>query len=722
MKKTTALFCGLALLFFSLYCEASLPQKLFLQNTGSDVLRNAPVTFGVVFEQGAVSENQELMAEFSSGERHHFQMDRKATFPDGSLRHGIISMFVPELPPGKYEELRIVPAEQAHSVPPVGFSELTAGNTDFRARLVLEGQVYVATLADALNNRAKQWLEGPVASEWVLHAPFRRQGNNEPHPHLAARFHVRKYAGSANLKIDFILENCTTWTPGLRNYVYDVEISSNGNSLYTQNSLLHFVRARWKKTFWLEGEPAIHVMHDPVTMIRARAIPAYDPKLVGVTTGPIEDVLVGYARYAEPDLVTYPFRDGSGEVTINRYGPMGIARLHRDMRSVGGREEIGPFPTWTTHYLTTQDRRAKAAMMMVSDLAGSWPVHYRDEKTGQPLSIADHPSLSIHSNTPHNNRPTATVEPSSVPYAADTAHQPSLNFIPYIVSGDYYHLEEMKFWMTYSLLLLPSGRINPDGSRASWRGQDNGIFMLFDQVRARAWMLRNMAQLAAFTPDDSSKKSYYNQILTNNIQLLPEVMERNAYGFVTLQMRSGGEQPWMDDFLTWATGYAVGLGFDGLRPFFAWKARFPVQRMGFGYPGNIYCWQLAAPYKLEVTPGGSVFFDNINQIYTATFPEQSKHECGSAPFLQATGYDSAEQIGSAPMVTYGYSAILSIALAAAVDAGTKDAEKAWEKYYNRGIQPDLRGYQSWAIVPFSIFYGEPVSGTRPKIHNIRVAK
>ena len=39
----------------------------------------------------------------------------------------------------------------------------------------------------------------------------------------------------------------------------------------------------------------------------------------------------------------------------------------------------------------------------------------------------------------------------NTPWTLDRAHQPSLAYIPYLMTGDLYYLEEMHFWASYDL-------------------------------------------------------------------------------------------------------------------------------------------------------------------------------------------------------------------------------------------------------------------------------
>src|SRR5258706_6961034 len=78
---------------------------------------------------------------------------------------------------------------------------------------------------------------------------------------------------------------------------------------------------------------------------------------------------------------------------------------------------------------------------------------------------------------------------SVTPWGADPAHEPSMSYVPYMVTGDLFHLEEMHFWATFNMASIP-----PE-SRGSGLGLVNGT-----QVRAQAWSLRSLGDAAYITP------------------------------------------------------------------------------------------------------------------------------------------------------------------------------------------------------------------------------
>src|SRR5690606_24571816 len=86
-------------------------------------------------------------------------------------------------------------------------------------------------------------------------------------------------------------------------------------------------------------------------------------------------------------------------------------------------------------------------------------------------------------------------------YAHDIAHQPNLVYVPYLVTGDLYYLEELQFWAMY----------NSFSSNPGYRDNVKGLLHP-EQVRAQAWGLRTIAEAAYITPDIHPLKSHFMQI------------------------------------------------------------------------------------------------------------------------------------------------------------------------------------------------------------------
>jgi hypothetical protein len=95
-------------------------------------------------------------------------------------------------------------------------------------------------------------------------------------------------------------------------------------------------------------------------------------------------------------------------------------------------------------------------------------------------------------------------------WATDLAHQPSFTYVPYLLTGDWFYLEEMQFWAAYSLAYTNSGACH------YCRGPGNAGYIK-TETRGEAWALRNIAHAAVMTPDDQPEKGYVRDKVLDNI-------------------------------------------------------------------------------------------------------------------------------------------------------------------------------------------------------------
>ena len=672
---------------------------------------NVPVTFGQVFAQGDLLKSDSLVGKLSDGASIALQVDAKATHADGSVRHAVISAVLPKLQSQTQTiGLMKVAAASGHSAPATPADLLNAGFSA-SANILLDGQTYSVSANDLLKaGKYTAWLAGPIANEWLISAPL-KTAQGIAHPHLTARFAIRSYTGLNKAKVDVTIENGWTYEPGPQNFTYDAQIIVGGQAVYTQPALTHFQHARWRKVFWWgTAPPQVHIKHNTAYLIASKAVPNYDTNLV-ISEAGLKDL---DTRWASKDT-----------------GPMGPGIVLSYMPAVGGRVDIGPLTQWGAMYLLSMDSRAKKATLGTGDLAGSWPIHFRDKNTDRPVSIVDYPyirtfAISSDSNNPVTKKSEA-MPPCAAPgacstapynYNPDGAHQPSMAYLPYLVTGDYFYLEELQFWANWNML----------GANPYYRDYKKGLAR-WDQLRGQAWTLRTLGQTAYITPDSDPMKPYFvDRVLDNLVwyNAAFPVGNRNALGVYDRGMDlaapdSGGAgiQPWMDDYFTWSIGYLAELGFSTAQPLLEWKAKFPVGRMTD--PG--YCWIDGAVYIMQVRPGPTLpIYSTLGEAYQATFQNgKIRNEdggflvhptgaiyldqpCGSQvqadwrtqaggkiwPLGQMTGYAFS---------THGYPSNMQPALAVAAASGIPNAKTAWNIFISRSTKPDYSMAPQFAIVP-----------------------
>lgn len=682
--------------------EIDADPKFFAFNQGSSAISSVPFTVGQVFPQGMVQPSQNITATPDDNVSSALtQMDVKTNWPDGSVKHAVVSGIISNLAVGAAPTYELTPSAGSSSNA-ISLSDLLNSGFDATVELNVGGTSYSASAADLLTNaNPMQWLSGPVVSEWVVLGSV-ETASNVAHPHLAVQFHVRAYQNN-DVRVMFVVENNWSYESNPSNQTYNATLKINGITKRTLSNLPHFHHARWNSTHWNTNEPQIHIALNPSQFIQAKVLPNYDPSLIFSTA---ESRLQYYQDTWVSSQQNISASDNSTSFSLDKFGPMGPGLAVPYMPMTGGRPDIGPLPRWGAMYMLSQDPRAKKAAFGMGDLSGSWPIHYRDKSTGLPVSIEDYPYIStkyakVNPATSQSELLPACSGDCATPYTADNAHQPSFGYVPYIFSGDYYYLEELHFWTNWAAL-------NRD---PHYREYGKGI--IYGQIRARAWMMRKVAQSAAITPDNHPLKSYFNNILDNNLDKYIEdyvTNPQNNYGALYAYYDNPAQSPWMDDFFTWAMNHAWELGFSKAKTMLDFKAKYPVKRMGFtNTHDDSYCWIFGAPYRLMVAASASSpMYMEMEEVYPATngvtvpnagvvFNDKG-NECNSPEMAADLGLQQGEMIGysSSPA---GFPSNMQIALAAAADSGASGAIDAWARFESRSVKPDYSDYPNYAIVP-----------------------
>lgn len=657
-------------------------------STSATSQSQVPVTFGQVFNIGALRATEKLAGKMNDGTVVPLQLDVKATHPDGSVRHAIISAILPQQSSNQSLSMDLVKTVSAQVANVITVNELLQTGFNANVKINLAGVEYSANVEDLLKSgNVKTWISGSTVTEWLVSTPLKTSSGVD-HPHLSARFAIRAYKGLSTARVDVTIENTWAYEAAPQNFIYDVIVNVGGQPVYNKTALKHYTKARWRKIFWWGNEPKVHVVHDPRYLIDTKSLPNYDPS-VKISAATLTDLKNRIAKTTEPMT-------------------SGLATPH--MGATGGRPDIGLVPGWGVSYLLSQDKYAKEATLNTADLAGSWSAHYRDKKTDRPIALFDYPYMTILGRPGDTYNPVTKqreVFPTcggdcSNPNDADGSHTPAFSYLPYLVTGDYYHLEELEFWAMYH-----SFATNP-GYRSNIKGLVHP-----EQVRGQAWNLRTIGQAAYIVPDNDSLKAQLNIIVSNNMDWYITNYASNPdpkntigailHGYAIVYNSKIGVAPWQDDFFTSAMGHLTELGFAKAKTVLDWKAKFPVSRM----TDSGYCWVLGSIYSMNIRDTEtSPIFTNWSDIYKKSVaPEVVATQCGSeemAIALRKT--DSNIKAGEMTGYAYsnaGYPANMQPALAYSVDSGIPNAAKAWTVFSNRTIKPTYTDGAQFAIVPRS---------------------
>ena len=516
---------------------------------------NYPLTFGMVFKKGDVSNSVKVTL---SGQDLQTQFDIKRHWDDGSVKHGVISTIIPQIQANDTITLTIETNNNSNNTGEMSKTEIQNKNIESRIELTnISGSGYsgslTASLRDTINNTQTldYWLKGHVCTEILL----TQQLNNS----LDATWEARYYPGTNfGVRVSNAMENVNAQYRGNINYAVDILTGTDSlNNVYHKDTFQHNESARWRKVFWIGPEPPETEIHyDLSYLISTGAIMNYDTSLQ-VSESTIQRDYEDRWLPSDHDIMGYGY--------IQKYFP-----------TTGGRDDIGILPTWTVRYLFTMDNRMREIMLNHAEMASGAPIHYREGDSsrsfyGWPVSIDDRPTVWTRAGYAGTEY-TYTLEEDKLPPAigdtdtgwnVDRAHQPSLVFIPYLITGEKYYLDELMYW---GAINLSRSNFNHD-----W-GRDYDQGLIRDEVRGEAWAIRTVADAAAFLPDNwTMMRNYLDEKIQNNINVWMSEKDRyplNMWGEFTKRQDDGltsdiekQTSPWMEDFVVLALSHMKDLGY-----------------------------------------------------------------------------------------------------------------------------------------------------------------
>ncbi|MDE2091945.1 MAG: hypothetical protein KGJ08_08610, partial [Gammaproteobacteria bacterium] len=353
-------------------------------NLSNQRLQQVPITFGQPFQAGAIPRGDTVAAYFD-GEALPTQADIKARNPDGSARHAILTVLLPEIASQASETLSLRPARQPE-IPDgkvLSIEDVLRTSFDASIQLSISGKPWRldarALLRQAMRQGAcrpygrecNQWLSGPLVSEWVVGGPVLND-HDKPHPHLAVYFAVRAYGPVPvnRIRVDVIVENDWAYAPDPHNERYDVTIGIDGQAVDSVHDLEHYRQARWHKVFWWGAADPVYAQLSSRYLQASRAVPRYQE------LQPSESLLSQIRQSCAPmqscDQTPY-------------------------MANTGAQAAIGPLARWSSVYVIDTTYRAYRWMLANSDALGAYGIHYRDELTGRPVSVEAHPCMTLYS-------------------------------------------------------------------------------------------------------------------------------------------------------------------------------------------------------------------------------------------------------------------------------------------------------------------------------------
>jgi hypothetical protein len=364
-------------------------------------------------------------------------------------------------------------------------------------------------------------------------------------------------------RIEVVFELGRLWSPAApANLIgYDVTIMWGDKAVYRTNVPQHFWFSRWR---WQSAPRPVSGKID--SLIKSGLLPHYDARAT-----------FGSAQGVKPQS----------------YQIMQLAGISRYMPETGERDDIGPLTESQAQFICTGSNVALQTLLAQAEAAGTIPWHFRDERTGAPIDVVRYGNATLAS--PQAGKPFIAGTTTSI--TADTAHQPAIAYVPFLLTGDPYHLETMQFQATYNIV--------------TW---DPGFRYRTHQVRGHAWSLRTLGQVAQVTPDDTPRwmlgRSYFHGLLNKQRDWMSQTFvaapepPRGIFRAIDESFGDRGDgdlqahtyiAPWQEDFEAFILCWLVLMGHNDWEPIARWKIGSTIARTNgkSGWPRSH-----ATPYYL----------------------------------------------------------------------------------------------------------------------------
>jgi hypothetical protein len=471
---------------------------------------NYPIQLGRPFVQGEITNFPQVIV---AGTPVSTQADVKERWPDGSVKHAVIAFLIPTLAANSTVTITFQNQGSGNNTA-LTLTQMQAAGFDFDAQMQLTNGSTVTVDARTMLTAGAytNWTSGSVAQTIILadHSLTRAYDigfdSNRPFRPI---FHATFWPTINKVSVRFIGEIADT--EFLEDETYSLVLKTGNASptaVYTKSSFTQSSNTRWTKTAWIGGAPSAIAINPNLTYLRETKFTPYYDTTITLSASAINSMCANWTN-ASKDI-----------------GGAGL--WDKSMPDTGGRPDIGPYPGWVINYLYSGDSCLHDAAFGGADLAAAWPIHFREGKAGKNIlrtdgvgagtgighimSISSRPTVSTTTpgNTALADLPVYVGAATTQGWVYDVSHVPDAASALYIVSGDFWYLEEMWFWASMdaaSNYFSPYHR-GPTGAE--------GVLNRA-QIRAVAWELRTRVNTAWMTPDGLPEKTYYETLISDAI-------------------------------------------------------------------------------------------------------------------------------------------------------------------------------------------------------------
>ena len=341
-------------------------------------------------------------------------------------------------------------------------------------------------------------------------------------------------------------------------------------------------------------------------------------------------------------------------------GPFTMPEFNKGMGTSGERDSIGVVTTWTAHCLLGAGIDEQDLIDLAADYSAS-PVHHFRPASGEMLDITkpENSYRTFHSNSKGKDHWIATASVDWKDYPTfikfDSSHMPSLFYVPYILTGDPFWLEELQYVTSQHMLNSSwARRVNESGQVLS---------IVKSQLRGFAWAYRDVMHAHALTPDNAPdwlfSRAYYDRLLDDVLIELTAIMNdpgtdieavlRQRYNIMWAS--SGKIVPiWQNDFNLAVWGLGVRAGYEQFRPWFEWLLVSANERTkDNGWDRRVPSFYNADVRKMDFTSAQD--WPSLFPVYQKAYPDRFKTPINKWP--EDSYWETRKQYSGYADYTYG---------------------------------------------------------------------
>jgi hypothetical protein len=406
--------------------------------------------------------------------------------------------------------------------------------------LVTPHQLTVGTLQECPSVKGRQLAYIPWAAGTPVYPNYWKEAAGEQYRSFRPIFHATFWPGIQKVRVRFIGEIADT--EKLQDQIYALTLAlglGHRSTVYSNPRVIHRASTRWTKEFWIGGEPEeIEIDHNLPYLEATRFIYNFD-----ISRKPNMGLLL--ARY---DTWMHSRRDLYDGATIVR-----------GMGTGGDNDHTGFYAGWTVWWLYTMDNRMRRMATESADLGAAWLFHLREgnptkkmtrasasgcayncdqQGIGRVMAITNRTSIISRSlkrpDRVQGDQPVFVGSISNGGWTLGMNHAWEPYTVPYILTGDFWYLEEAWFWSSFGAAYnlgpttLPAreymrgptgaeGTISTEECKWDAGNQRWVSYPSWEEIRTQAWILRARVNTAFVSPDDTPEKSYFETLTVDTM-------------------------------------------------------------------------------------------------------------------------------------------------------------------------------------------------------------